>query len=137
MKPNPPPCPDCHTGHVTKNGFNRQRKQQYLCHDCGRQFITDYNSHLGYSDEFRRECLRMYVNGSGFRAIERVKKVHHTTVMHWVKQVGELLPNAYEPEQTPDVGEFDELQTYIGSKTTSSGSGLSSTTFDPVFSTGR
>jgi insertion element IS1 protein InsB len=34
----------------------------------------------------------------GFRAIERVKGVHHTTVMAWVREVGELLPNAYDPE---------------------------------------
>ncbi len=40
----------------------------------------------------------MYVNGMGFRAIERIKGVHHTSIINWVKQVGELLPNAYTPE---------------------------------------
>ena len=35
------------------------------------------------------------------RAIERVKGVHNTTVMAWVKEVGELLPIAYDPETTP------------------------------------
>ena len=39
----------------------------------------------------------MYVNGMGFRAIERIKGVHHTSIINWVKQVGELLPNAYNP----------------------------------------
>ena len=34
-------------------------------------------------------------------AIERVKEVHNTTVMAWVKEVGELLPNAYDSETTP------------------------------------
>ena len=116
MKTPTPSCPECRVGHVTKNGFNRQRKQQYLCHDCGRQFITNYDSHRGYSDEFKREYLRMYVNGSGLRQIERVKGVHHTTVMLWVREVGEHLPDAYDPEQTPEVGECDELQTYVGSK---------------------
>ena len=58
----------------------------------------------------------MYVNGMGFRAIERVKGVHHTTVINWVRQLGELLPDAYDPEQTPNVGELDELQTFVGSK---------------------
>jgi hypothetical protein len=58
----------------------------------------------------------MYVNGSGFRAIERVKGVHHTTVITWVKQVGTLLPDAYEPETPPEVGELDELETFVGSK---------------------
>jgi hypothetical protein len=33
----------------------------------------------------------MYVNGMGFRGIERVTGVHHTTVINWVRQVGERL----------------------------------------------
>ena len=70
----------------------------------------------GYSDEFKRECLKLYVNGMGFRAIERVKGVHNTTVMSWVRVVGELLPNAYEKETVPQVGELDELETFIGQK---------------------
>jgi transposase-like protein len=32
--------------------------------------------------------LKMYVNGIGFRGIERVTGVHHTTVINWVRQVG-------------------------------------------------
>ena len=38
----------------------------------------------------------MYVNGLGFRAIERLNKVHHTTVITWVKKLGESLPDAPE-----------------------------------------
>ena len=37
----------------------------------------------------------MYVNGMGFRAIERVTGVHNTTIMALVKQAGELLPDYY------------------------------------------
>ncbi|WP_256364366.1 transposase-like zinc-binding domain-containing protein [Nostoc piscinale] len=65
-------CPRCNSSHIRKNG--RQRgKQNYICADCGRQFI-EYHNQKGYGDEIKRECLEMYVNGSGFRAIERVKK---------------------------------------------------------------
>jgi hypothetical protein len=52
----------------------------------------------------------------GFRGIERVKGVHHTTVIAWVKQVGDLLPDAYDPDVSPEVGELDELETFVGSK---------------------
>jgi hypothetical protein len=55
----------------------------------------------------------MYVNGMGFRAIERVKGVHHTTIINWVKQVGALLPTAYDPEIIPEVGELEELETFV------------------------
>ena len=63
----------------------------------------------------------MYVNGMGFRGIERVKGVHHTTVINWVKQAGALLPDAYAPETTPEIGELDELETFVGSKKTGVG----------------
>ena len=65
----------------------------------------------------------MYVNGLGFWAIERVKNVHHPTIMNWVKQVGKLLPDYYDPQTIPDVGELDELETFVGSKKTKSGYG--------------
>ena len=108
-------CPECKSTHINKNG-KKKGKQNYICVNCHRQFIDDYQLHRGYPDEVRRECLTMYVNGMGFRAIERVKGIHHTTIINWVKQVGELLPNAYNPEQIPEVGELDELETFLGFK---------------------
>ena len=75
----------------------------------------------------------MYVNGMGFRGIERVTSVHHTTVIYWVKQVGECLPDAYAPEHPPQVGELDELETFVGSKKTKSGSGQPQTTLEQAF----
>ncbi len=105
-------CPECKSEHIRKNDKNRQGKQNYICADCHRQFIDSYEAHRGYSDDFKRECLKMYVNGMSFRGIERVKEVHHTTVINWVKQVGELLPEAYDPEAIPQVGELDELETF-------------------------
>jgi len=50
--------------------------------------------------------------------------VHHTTIISWVKQLGEQLPDAPEAEQIPEVGELDELETFVGSKKIRSGCGL-------------
>ena len=108
-------CPHCQSEHSRKNGHKRG-KQNHLCLDCGRQFIENPKPHRGYSDEVRRLCLRMYVNGMGFRAIERVTGVHHTTVITWVKQVGQSLPESEALESIPNVGELDELETFVGSK---------------------
>lgn len=79
----------------------------------------------------------MYLNGMGFRAIERVKGVHHTTIITWVKQLGQNLPDAprnaplgsipvdtFAPiEEISQVGELDELETFVGSKKTKFGYG--------------
>jgi len=115
-------CPECQSTHINKNG-QKKGKQNYICVECGRQFIDSYETYRGYSDQLRNECLKMYVNGMGLRGISRVKKVHHTTIINWIKQVGTLLPDSYSPEEIPQVGELDELQTFVGSKKTKFGTG--------------
>lgn len=116
-------CPECGSTHTRKNGKKRG-KQNHICVTCSHQFIDHYDPPKGYSDEFKQECLKMYINGSGFRAIERVKGVHHTTVIDWVAQVAERLPDSYAPDTIPQVGELDELETFVGFKETKSGYGL-------------
>lgn len=114
-------CPKCASTHIRKNG-KKKSKQNYICVNCGRQFI-DYYDLQGYSEQTKRECLEMYVNGLGFRAIERLKKVHHTTIITWVKKMGNMLPDVPESEEIPEVTQIDELETFVGSKKTKFGSG--------------
>lgn len=113
-------CPKCHSNNIRKNGHRRE-KQNYQCKNCGRQFI-EYYSERGYSKKVKEECLIMYLNGNGFRAIERIKKVNHNTVIRWVKQAGHQLLNNNN-YRIPQVGQLDELQTFIGKKKISYGSG--------------
>jgi transposase-like protein len=102
---------------------NGEVNGHHICTRCGRQFIDAYDPKQGYSEDIKQECLKMYVNGLGFRAIERVKGVHHTTVIYWVKQLGEQLPDVPEENEIPEVGELDELETFVGAKKTRSGFG--------------
>ena len=115
-------CPYCKSTRIRKNG-KRRGKQNHICVNCVRQFIDIYNPPKGYSNEIKQECLKAYVNGSGFRSIEGQKGVHHTTIISWVKQVGEKLPDAPSIEDIPEVGELDELETFVGSKKTKFGCG--------------
>ena len=87
-----------------------------ICVDCGRQFIDVYTAPQGYSDAMKALCLKMYVNGMGNRCIERVTGVHHTTVISWGKQVGENLPDAYEPDCILEVGELSGVRNVCQSK---------------------
>ena len=82
-------CPECASKHIRKNG-HRGDKQNYICVKCGRQFIEVYNK-PGYSLDTKALCLKMYVNGMGFRGISRVTGVAHSTIINWVRQVGKLL----------------------------------------------
>ena len=65
-------CINCESTLISKNG-HRRGKQCFICRECGRQFLDDYDT-LGYRDEIKQRCLELYVNGMGFRAIERTKE---------------------------------------------------------------
>ncbi|MGV0101626.1 IS1 transposase [Nostoc sp. DSM 114160] len=58
----------------------------------------------------------MYVNGTGFRAIERQTGVNHNTVIQWVKQAADPLPDAPPSIEIPEVTQVDELETFVGKK---------------------
>ena len=89
-------------------------KQRWECKNCGRIFRDSYST-KGYHPQVKQICLTMYLNGMGFRGIERVTRIHHTTIMNWVSESGEELPED-EPGE-PELAELDELQTYVGPKT--------------------
>ncbi|WP_371265047.1 IS1 family transposase [Pleurocapsa sp. PCC 7327] len=107
-------CPKWNSNKIRKNG-PRRGKQNYQCTDCGRQFIESY-SEVGYSKKVQEDCLMLYLNGNGFRAIERITKVNHNTVIRWVKPVANQLPDRNHESRIPQVGQLDELQTFIGKK---------------------
>ncbi len=114
-------CPDCGSSKVVKNG-RRQGKQSYLCRACGRQF-REHPQLQGYSADVKNLCVTMSLNGMGFRAIERVTGINHNSVLNWVRQAETVLTDEdYELSETTQI---DELQTFVGSKKTRSGSGRS------------
>lgn len=63
-----------------------------------------------------------------FEALKESQVYTTQSVIHWVKKVGENLPDAYKPDSIPQVGELDELETFVGSKKPKSGFGLRLTT---------
>lgn len=116
-------CPKCKSTHLVKNGW-RNNQQNYLCRNCGRQLRDPYAS-KGYAQEVKQHCLTLYVNGVGFRGIERATGVNHNTVINGVKKAQHLSPD--ENHEIPQTAQVDELQTFVGSKKPKSGLGWHST----------
>lgn len=106
-------CPRCQSSNTRKDG-HQSGKQRWECKDGGRIFRDSYSSQ-GYHPQVKQICLNMYLNGMGFRGIERVTGIHHTTIMNWVAKSGEQLPE--DELEEPELAELDELQTYVGRKT--------------------
>jgi insertion element IS1 protein InsB len=107
-------CPDCGEEHIRKNG-HRKQKRNYICINCGRQFLDHYDSQ-GYSNEVKQLCLKMYINGMDVWGISRVTNIAHTMILNWIDQAGERLPDSYDLKEMPQVRELDELETYVGKK---------------------
>ena len=107
-------CPRCESTQIRKNGHRRGR-QAYRCKHCRRQFLESYLPQ-GYSDGVKQLCLKMYVNGMGFRVIERVTDINHNTIINWVKQTAQNLPDVPFEQELPEITAVDELQTFVQSK---------------------
>jgi transposase-like protein len=94
-------CPKCQSSNLKKNGHKRG-KQNYLCKNCRRQFIDSY-SPLGYPDSVKKYCRHLYLEGNGFRRIERLTGVSHNTVINWVKLAGLSLSQQPDYDEIPEV----------------------------------
>lgn len=116
-------CPHCQSSKVVKNG-RRQGKQSYLCRHCNRQF-RDNPHPQSYCPEVKDLCIKMSLNGMGFRAIERVTGISHNSVINWVRQAEAAIPD--ENYEIPESAQIDELQTFVGAKKTRFGCGQLST----------
>ena len=113
-------CPYCQSHKVVKNG-HRQGKQSYLCRECGRQFRGGLCP-AGYGSDVKELCVKMSLNGMGFRAIERVTGISHrgSPILGTTCTQHRESDDNYE---IPETAQIDELQTFIGSKKTKFGFG--------------
>jgi insertion element IS1 protein InsB len=107
-------CPRCQCKTFTKNGKNNN-KQRYQCKQCAYNFTIAKLRH-GIDQQYVALCLKLYLEGMGFRAIERVVGVSHVSVINWVKKYGKALTHASEQGKKLSAVELDELCSYVGSK---------------------
>ena len=67
--------------------------QRYKCKTCGCNYTKSTPN--GYPIEVKREALRYYLEGIGFRRIERLPGVSHTAVIYWIKKAGEKIKYSF------------------------------------------
>lgn len=101
-------CPRCESPQISKNGHHRG-KQNYICKQCGRQFVETYNLR-GYSADAKKICLKMRASGMGYRAIERETGISHNTVINWVRAANRASIDEAEAEEKQAIApELDAL----------------------------
>ena len=113
-------CPKCKSEHHVKDGIVKG-KQRYLCKKCKYRYTVPFK---GKPIELKKFALILYLEGLGFRSIERIINVSNVTVMRWVKSLGKEVEFMRRKDKGLEVIEIDETHTYIGSKKTIVGYGL-------------
>ena len=115
-----PTCSSCqHDEYVIKSGLNHTGSQRYRCQAC-RRYFTPEPKPEGYDVSVRTQALKLYLEGTSFRAIGRILGLHHQTVSNWITQAANALP-AHVTDSTPtETIELDELYTFVQQKKTAS-----------------
>lgn len=112
-------CRFCNSSNIVKNGMV-YGKQRYKCKDCKKNF-REYKPK--YDREITIKIIKSYLNGMGFRAIERVFNIPNTLVLYWIRKLGKKLEDLKNKEKNEitekeiiEILEADELFTYVGRK---------------------
>ena len=115
-------CPKCDSINFVKHGIVKNR-QRYTCKKCNYNFTVPK---MGKRIEkfYVVRALQSYLEGLGFRAIERIIGVSNVTVLNWIKQYGKALEKLRLEIQADSIIEVDELCSYVQSKKNEYGSGL-------------
>ena len=107
-------CPDCQSTNVKKNGRKPSRKQNYLCKDCGRQFIGGHAlKYKGCHSSLTQKILPMPVRGVGIRDISVIEWIGIKKVLSVPVNSSRLI--------TPQKRHYDSLEvdgfwTYAGNR---------------------
>ena len=113
-------CPKCKSKESVKDGIVKGR-QRYQCKHCKYRYTVEQR---GKPNSLKKQALQMYLEGLGFRSIERILKVSNVSVLNWIKSFGKQIEEYRRTEGDLEIIEMDELHTYIGEKKTIAGSGF-------------
>ena len=86
---------------------------------CRRYFTLDPKPH-GYTLTLRKHALKLYLEGTRFRAIGRLLGLHHQTVSNWITEAANALPPSVTDATPAEPIEVDELYTFVQQKKTRS-----------------
>jgi transposase-like protein len=118
-------CPKCRCAEAVKNG-TMNGKQRYKCKACGCNYTQSSLRRIPL--ERRIHAIKLYLEGVGFRGIERLTGICHNTVILWVRDLSAEIERL-RPEMNDTVAtvELDEMWHFIQKKRTNAGFGLHGT----------
>jgi insertion element IS1 protein InsB len=106
-------CPKCKSKDIIKNGFTKNKKQQYICKSCDKRCIA-YYSNLAYGQNINQNIIQYTKEGLGIRSTARLLKISTTTLL---KRIVTIAKDIHQPIiSRGKTYEVDEMCTYIRHK---------------------
>ncbi|OAV66930.1 Transposase [Bacteroidales bacterium Barb6XT] len=115
-------CPKCSSEKKLKSGFAKGR-QRYKCKDCGYNYTVELKP-ATKPDSIKKQALRLYLEGSGFRSIGRLLGVSSVSALNRIRKFGKETRELNLESKKAETVEVDEMHSYTGSKKTVVGYGL-------------
>lgn len=113
-------CKYCGSNNLVKDGYVHG-KQRFLCKECAK--TSRYgDQRCRYSLEKKVKVIKLYTEGMGLRAIERLEGISVSLLVYWIRNFSKIirdkLNNTELPQDTKEVSilEVDELFTYFQKK---------------------
>ena len=106
-------CPKCKSKEIIKNGFTKNKKQQFVCNSCKSRFI-DFYSYKAYNTWVNKRIIQFTKEGLGIRSTARILKISNTTLLKRIIAIAKKIPNQiiYKNKSY----EVDEMRIFIKNK---------------------
>ena len=76
-------CPKCKSEEKQyKHGYTKKRKPRYRCMICKAVYSF---TEPKYSEEFKKEAVKFYLNGNSSRKVANIYKIGKNTIWNWIK----------------------------------------------------
>jgi IS1 family transposase/transposase-like protein len=106
-------CPNCKSKKIIKNGFTKNRKQQYFCKSCKTRSI-DYYTNKAYCKNINTSIMQLIKEGVGIRSTGRILSISTTTVLKRIILIAKSIKTP--PISSGKIYEVDEMRSFISSK---------------------
>lgn len=106
-------CPHCKTKNFVKNGFTKNKKQQFYCKSCNKRSI-DYYCYKAYESNVNTKIIQFIKEGLGIRSTARVLQIATTTVLKRIIAIAKKIPNPIFYKNK--IYEVDEMRCYLKQK---------------------
>ena len=89
--------------------------QKYKCKICGKYYTAE-GKNRGYSEELKKQAIKLYLEGNSGRAVGRVLGIGKNMCLYWIQKYAKNIESKETPNMRVNVIEMDELYSFVERK---------------------